>query len=108
VSEANRDPTLQSALEPKIAAHDDAIYLNKKLFERVAAVYQQRETLKLDPESLRLIEVTYDKFVHAGANLSDSDKAQLKKLNEEDSRLSDTFQRNSWKRTRIPLTRLRL
>jgi peptidyl-dipeptidase Dcp len=94
VSEANTNPTLQSAktaLAPKIAAHEDAIHLNKKLFERVAALYQRRAALRLDPESLRLIEVTYDDFVHAGANLSDADKAQLRKLNEEASTLSNDF-----------------
>jgi peptidyl-dipeptidase Dcp len=94
VSEANTNPTLQkakTALAPKRAAHEDAIHLNKKLFERVAAVYERRGTLKLDPESLRLVEVTYDEFVHAGAKLSDADKAQLKKLNEEASTLSNDF-----------------
>jgi peptidyl-dipeptidase Dcp len=94
VSEANTNPTLQSvktALAPKIAAHEDAIHLNKKLFKRIATVYQKRATLKLDPESLRLVEVTYDEFVHAGANLTDEAKAQLKKLNEEASTLSNAF-----------------
>ena len=87
VSEANTNPALQSAksaLAPKIAAHEDAIHLNKKLFERVAAIHERRDTLKLDAESLRLVEVTYDDFVHAGANLADSDKTLLKKMNEED------------------------
>jgi peptidyl-dipeptidase Dcp len=94
VSEADTNPTLQNAktaLAPKMAAHEDAIHLNKKLFERVAALYQRRAALQLDPESLRLIEVTYDDFVHAGANLSDADKAQLRKLNEEASTLSNDF-----------------
>jgi peptidyl-dipeptidase Dcp len=94
VSDANTNPTLQSAktaLAPKTAAHEDAIHLNKKLFQRVAAVYARREALKLDAESLRLVEVVYDEFVHAGANLSDADKTQLKKLNEEASTLSNAF-----------------
>src|SRR5260370_984797 len=43
------------------------------------------------PESRRLIEFTYDEFVHSGANLADADKAKLRKLNEEASTLSDTF-----------------
>ena len=46
---------------------------------------------KLDPESLRLVERYYDDFVHAGANLSEADKTELKKLNEEMSTLSDAF-----------------
>ena len=94
VSEANTNPTLQNAktaLAPKMAAHEDAIHLNKKLFERVSAIYARRATLKLDAESLRLVEVTYDGFVHAGAKLSAPDKAQLKKMNEEASTLSNDF-----------------
>ena len=94
VSGANTDPLLQRVRAeeaPRRAAHDDAIYLNAELFARVSAVYKQRESLKLDPESLRLLEVTYDKFVRAGANLSDADKAELKKLNEELSTLSNAF-----------------
>ena len=94
VSEANTNPTLQgakTALAPKMAAHQDAIHLNRKLFKRIAAVYRKRATLKLDPESLRLVEVTYDEFVHAGANLSDTDQAELKRLNEEASTLSNAF-----------------
>ena len=94
VSQANTNPTLRdakTALAPKIAAHEDAIHLNQKLFNRVAAIYKQRATLKLDTESLRLLEIVYDEFVHAGANLSDSDKSQLKKLNEEASTLANDF-----------------
>jgi peptidyl-dipeptidase Dcp len=94
VSQANTDPVLQTVHEeegPKLAAHHDAIYLNPKLFARVAAVYKQRESLTLDPESQRLLEVTYDRFVRSGANLSDADKTELKKLNEEISKLSTAF-----------------
>ena len=94
VSQANIDPVLQAAkaaLAPKFAAQHDAIYLNAKLFARVAAVYAQRESRQFDPESRRLIETTYDEFVHSGANLAEADKTKLKKLNEEASTLSDTF-----------------
>jgi len=94
VTGANTNPVLQKVQAeeaPKLAAHADAIYLNAKLFARVAAVYKQRESLKLDPEALRLLEVTYDSFVRAGANLSDADKTELKKLNEEISTLSNDF-----------------
>ncbi len=94
VTGANTNPTLQKikTIEaPKMAAHEDFIYLNTKLFARVAAIYKQRATLKLDPESLRLVERYYDNFVHAGANLSEADKTELKKLNEEISTLSDAF-----------------
>jgi peptidyl-dipeptidase Dcp len=94
VSDANTNPVLQKVRAdeaPKLAAHQDAISLNAKLFARVAGVYKQHESLKLDPESLRLLQVTYDSFVRAGANLSDADKTVLKKLNEEIATLANAF-----------------
>jgi peptidyl-dipeptidase Dcp len=94
VSEANTNPVLQdakTALAPALAAHRDAIHLNAKLFARLTEVYQKRAALKLDPESLRLVEIEYDEFVHSGANLSAANKERLKKLNKEDSALGDAF-----------------
>jgi peptidyl-dipeptidase Dcp len=94
VSEANTNPVLQdakTALAPALAAHRDAIHLNAKLFARLTEVYQKRAALKLDPESLRLVEIEYDEFVHSGANLSAANKERLKKLNKEDSALADAF-----------------
>src|SRR5271170_6072794 len=94
VAGANTNPELERIQQeeaPKLAAHRDAIYLDMKLFHRVAAVYEQRESLKLSPEGLRLVEVKYRQFVHAGANLSDADKEKLKKINAEESTLSNAF-----------------
>mgnify|MGYP003707177827 CR=1 FL=1 len=94
VTGANTNDTLQKVQEqeaPKLAAHEDAIHLDGKLFQRVQAIYDQRDTLKLDPESARLVEVVYKNFVHAGAKLSDADKAKLKDLNKEESTLSTAF-----------------
>jgi peptidyl-dipeptidase Dcp len=94
VTGANTDPALQGvqAIEaPKLAAHEDAIYLDSQLYRRVDAIYRERDTLKLDPESLRLVEYYHREFVHAGANLSDADKTALKKMNEEISTLENTF-----------------
>jgi len=96
VTAANTDPDLEKAqqeLAPEQAAHYDSIYLNAKLFARVRTIYDQRESLHLDPESQRLVKITYDEFVHAGAALSDADKEKLKKLNEEESKLEDQFTR---------------
>ncbi len=94
VSQANLDDALEKVRDiesPKLAATQDAIFLNPKLFQRIAAIYKERASLKLDPESLRLVEFDYKLFVHSGANLPDSDKAKLKKLNEEESTLESTF-----------------
>jgi len=95
VSGANTNEALQKVQAydaPRLAAHQDAIYLNAKLFARMKAIYDQRASLSLDPESLRLVEYDYQQFVKAGANLSDGDKARLKKLNEEESTLENTFE----------------
>jgi peptidyl-dipeptidase Dcp len=94
VTGANTDDDLQKVQEyeaPRLAAHQDAIYLNSKLFARVKAIYEERASLHLDAESLRLVEYDYQQFVKAGANLSDADKAKLKKINEEDSTLENAF-----------------
>jgi peptidyl-dipeptidase Dcp len=82
---------VQAYEAPRLAANQDAIYLNAKLFARVKAIYDKRASLHLDPESLKLAEWYYQQFVHAGAQLSDADKEKLKKLNEEDSTLSNDF-----------------
>jgi peptidyl-dipeptidase Dcp len=94
VSGANTDPVLQQLQEdiaPKLAAHQDAIYLNSKLFHRIEAIHKQLGKLKLDPESARLVTVVYRNFLLAGAKLSDADKSKLKALNEEESTLSSQF-----------------
>ncbi len=94
VTGANTNDTLQKVQEeeaPKLAAHEDAIHLDSKLFQRVETIYNQRDTLRLDAESARLVEVVYKDFVHAGAKLSDADKAKLKDLNKEESTLSTAF-----------------
>ncbi|MDE1162758.1 MAG: peptidyl-dipeptidase Dcp [Acidobacteriaceae bacterium] len=94
LSGSNTDPELQ-ALEkrssPKMAALSDSIYLNPKLFARVETIYNERATLNLDPESERLLEVQYQRFIKAGAKLSPEDKEKLKKINEELASLSTSF-----------------
>ncbi len=94
VSQANTDPELEKIQDyeaPRTAALADAINLNTKLFARIKTIYDQRASLGLDAESSRLVEYQYQEFVKAGANLSDSDKDKLKKLDEEDSTLENTF-----------------
>jgi len=94
LSGANTNPTLQKVSEevaPDLAAANDALFLNTKLFKRVEAIYNQRAQLKLDLESNRLVEWYYQKFTLAGANLPDDKKAELKKINAEDASLEAKF-----------------
>jgi peptidyl-dipeptidase Dcp len=68
---------------PKLAAAADRLWFDSKLFARVKAVYDGRETAGLTAEQRRLVERTYERFVHAGAQLDDAGKARLGALNQE-------------------------
>ena len=68
---------IQQEVGPQLAAHEDSIYLNKALFERVNAV----STDGLDDESARLVAEYRRSFIRAGAQLDDDAQAQMRKLN---------------------------
>lgn len=92
---ANTSDTLQKIKAdeaPKLAAHSDAIFLNAKLFARVKALYDSRDSLKLDPESRYLVERYFKAFVRAGALLSEADKETLRGLNQEEAKLTTKFE----------------
>jgi peptidyl-dipeptidase Dcp len=92
---ANTNPALDKVQEvenPRLSQHQDAIYLNPKLFARVQSIYDRRARLGLNPEQRQLVEVTYQQFVHAGARLSPADKEKLKALNTQLSSLETAFQ----------------
>jgi peptidyl-dipeptidase Dcp len=90
---------IDSEMSPKLAAHADAIYLNAKLYARVKALYDQRDALKLDPESKHLLERYHTDFVRAGAKLSAADKEKLKAINGTIATLQTTFTQNVLKET---------
>ncbi|QDH70225.1 M3 family metallopeptidase [Marilutibacter alkalisoli] len=85
---------LRAEYAPKFAAHQDAISLNGKLFERVATLHEQRDQLGLDAEGVRLIERYHTRFIRAGAQLSDADKTKLKEMNAEMASLGTQFTDN--------------
>src|SRR6184192_1536253 len=85
---------IEKETAPKLSAHRDAIFLNPKLFARVQALYDKRDSLGLDPESAYLLERYYKDFVRAGAKLSDADKEKLKKINAELATLQTDFEQN--------------
>ena len=90
---------IDSEMSPKLAAHGDAIYLNAKLYARVKALFDKRDTLKLDAESKHLLERYHTDFVRAGANLSAADKEKLKALNGAIATLQTSFTQNVLKET---------
>lgn len=94
MTSANTSATLQRIDEeqsPKLAAMHDAINFNNRLFSRLRQVYDQRESLKISAESRRLIEITYQRFVLAGARLPAAEKQRLSALNQEAATLSTQF-----------------
>ncbi|WP_218659270.1 peptidyl-dipeptidase Dcp, partial [Citrobacter portucalensis] len=82
---------LDEEFSAELANLANDIYLNGALFSRVEAVWQQRGSLGLDYESLRLLEVIHQRFVLAGARLNEVDKANLKALNTESATLTSQF-----------------
>ncbi|MBO7144984.1 MAG: M3 family metallopeptidase [Salinivirgaceae bacterium] len=70
-------------VSPLLSDHSDNISMNPALFKRIKAVYDQRESLNLNQEQMRLLEKKYQNFVRSGANLSDDQKARLREINKE-------------------------
>lgn len=92
MTSAHTSPYLQQVDEdiaPQLTALNDEIMLNRPLFSRIDQVYLQRN--QLDAESKRLVEVLWQRFQLAGANLPETQKHQLKALNQEAARLSTQF-----------------
>jgi peptidyl-dipeptidase Dcp len=93
---ANTNDTLQRVQEieaPKLAAHNDAIYLNDQLYQRVKSIYDRRDGGDLTPEQKELVERYNRDFVRAGARLSEADKVRMRAINKELSNLSTEFTR---------------
>ena len=94
-ADGNDDMNLiAETVSPELSELSDEIILNEKLFQRVKAVYEQREQLGLNPEQMRLVTETYKGFADNGANLSPEKKERLKEINQELSLLSLRFGNN--------------
>jgi peptidyl-dipeptidase Dcp len=82
---------INSEVSPKLASHLDEVFLNKTLFARVKAIYDQRDALGLTPEQLRLVEHYQRRFERAGALLDDASQTRLREINQRESTLSTEF-----------------
>lgn len=79
---------------PKFAAHRDAIMLNPKLFARVDTLHENVDSLGLDAEGKRLVERYHTMFVRAGANLTEAQKDEMRRINAASAKLGTTFSQN--------------
>ena len=85
---------LERDISPKMARHYSAISMNEKLFARIDDLYRRREELKLDPETLRVLEKSWKGFVKSGAKLDAAGKKRLAAINEELASLGARFGQN--------------
>jgi len=71
---------LSGEIRPKLSKAEDEVNFNKKLFERVAAVYAARDSL--NAQQKRLVEKSYENFVRRGANLPADKQKRMGEINE--------------------------
>ena len=81
-------------IAPKLAAHDNAILLDEKLFARVDSLHAQRSELSLNTEQIRLLERVHLDSILAGARLSAAAKARLSEIVERLAQLQTCFSQN--------------
>jgi peptidyl-dipeptidase Dcp len=85
---------VEEKVAPKLAAFNDQIVQNAKLFARIKAVYESPEKAKLTPEQQRLVWQYFTDFSRQGANLGAEQKAELSKLNQQLAGLYTKFSQN--------------
>ena len=85
---------VKADMAPKLAAHNDAIALNERLFARINQLHDRMESLQLDTVDARLLDRCYTRFVRAGALLDAAGKERMTELNEEEARLVARFEEN--------------
>ena len=98
-SNSDEMEAIEEEVTPLLSAHGDDIALNAKLFARIKAVYDQRESLDLNPEQRRLLEETYKGFVRSGANVPEEKQERFRQLNEQIASLTMRFAQNVLKAT---------
>ena len=89
-------PDIEKVVVPKLSEHEDSIYQNQKLFDRISAVYNSAAMKDgtLDLAQRRLVDDTYKTFLRKGAKLNSADKAKLSQMNTRLARLFTDFSQN--------------
>ena len=83
-SESDKDlKGLAEKISPMGSKFSNDILLNSKLFDKIKYVYNNKDMDNLDEQDLRLIDVTYKRFVRNGADLNEEKKEKIRKIDEE-------------------------
>ena len=90
---------LESEIYPMLTREFNAVIFHEALFDRVKSVYAQKDSLELDEQDARLLELTHRDFVRAGAALDKKTKDRVAAINEEISGLTTSFGQNLLKAT---------
>ncbi|MBL4722092.1 MAG: peptidase M3, partial [Alphaproteobacteria bacterium] len=94
---ANTNDALQALerkLSPEFSRHYSTITMNRALFARIDALYQQRDGLGLNAEAMRVLELTWKSFVRSGAQLDKVAQSKLAGVNERLATLGTSFSQN--------------
>ena len=81
-------------ISPLLARHSNALYLNRALYARIAALYARREALGLSAEQARVLDRYRTRFVRAGAALDQAQQDRLAAINERLASLGTQFGQN--------------
>jgi Zn-dependent oligopeptidase len=85
---------IAQVISPLLTEFGNDILLNEALFKRVKQVFKIKDNLQLNGEEKMLLEKQYKGFSRNGANLSELDKLELRKIDAESSKLKLTFGEN--------------
>ncbi len=81
-------------ISPLLTEHGNDILLDKELFRRVAKIFEQKNSLNLDPEQATLLDKTYKSFVRNGAKLTGDEAERLRQIDQQLAQLSLKFGEN--------------
>jgi peptidyl-dipeptidase Dcp len=83
--------TLAKDISPKLAELSNDLLLNPAIFSRVKEIHEKRDSLNLNQEQLKLLEITYKSFRRNGALLSEEEKENLREIDRKLAVLKQDF-----------------
>lgn len=98
VAQSMRNEAVNAAssyIFPAFAAHEEEIFLNRRIFNRVHAIYETRFERDLDPDQIRLVELIHQEFLKSGVGVAEDRKARLAGVSARIAELQQKFDTNN-------------